>query len=68
MEKFSPITISDSSANGAERGRLTRMVTGSMKLSNCAASTMYMKTMASTKASTNSSEARPNSRERPSKP
>jgi hypothetical protein len=47
-----PMTISDSRAKGTDRGRLTRMVTGSMKLSNCAASTMYMNTMESTKART----------------
>ena len=61
IEKFSRISSSDSSANGTDSGRLIRMVIGSMKLSNCAASTMYMKMIDSRKASTKLVAARPNS-------
>ncbi len=43
--------ISDaSSPNGTARGSVSRMVTGWMNDSNCAASTMYMNTNESAKA------------------
>ena len=57
--------ISDSSANGIVSGRQSRIVIGCSHDSNCAASTRYMKTNDSAKASTKFIAARPVSRERP---
>ena len=45
-----PVTSSEKSANGIESGRLSMIVNGCRKLSNCAASTMYMKIEASRNA------------------
>ena len=39
---MSPVMKSEKSANGTERGSETRIVTGSIRLSNCDARIMYM--------------------------
>ena len=46
-----PVTSSETMPNGMASGKVSRMVTGCMNDSNCAASTMYMKTNERTKAS-----------------
>ena len=58
----------ESSANGTESGKLNRIVIGSMKLSNCAARTMYMNTMERMNAMTKLLAARPNSFDWPTRP
>ena len=52
LHRFSvrPVSQSVSSANGIDIGRLIMMASGCSRLSNCAASTMYMKMHARRKA------------------
>ena len=47
-----PVIHSEKRAKGIESGRLSMIVKGCRKLSNCAASTIYMKMDASRKAMT----------------
>ena len=52
LQRFNvrPVSHSESSANGIDSGSVSMIVNGWRKLSNCAASTMYMKMDASRKA------------------
>ncbi len=61
-------TTIDSSANGTVSGSASRIVTGWIQLSNCAARIRYMKMIESRKASRKFRAALPCSRERPVKP
>ncbi len=64
---WSSTTIA-SSANGTVIGSASRIVTGWIQLSNCAASIRYMKMIDSRKAMAKLAAALPCSRERPVRP
>ena len=60
-----PDAHSEASANGSDNGSDSRMTSGCTRLSYCAASTMYMKTIESRNAQPNSTNVRSSSRPRP---
>ena len=60
-----PVYQSENRAKGTDSGSESRMVSGWIRLSNCDARIMYMKTTASRKTQRNSTKVRSNSAARP---
>ena len=63
---MSAVAQSEKSANGTDSGSEIRIVSGSIRLSNCEARIMYMNAIESRNASANSAKVRSISRPRPS--